>query len=146
MSMLDREEFERWFRTAKRNIESARGDMGRGDHNWACFKSHQAAELALKALLHGLGLPAYGHSLTRLLSEIANRKINVPIDLFDYARELDRYYIPTRYPNAWPEGSPFEYYTGVDAEKAIYASERILQWVEDTWKLLEKEQGKEIEL
>lgn len=137
--MLDRGEFERWFRTARRNLESARGDMERGDYNWACFKSHQAAELALKALLHGLGLPAYGHSLTRLLNEVADRKMSVPGDLWNDARELDRYYVPTRYPNAWPEGSPFEYYTGADAEKAIYSSERILLWVEDSWRSLERE-------
>lgn len=141
--MLDKTEYERWFKTARRNIESARGDVERGDYSWACFKSHQAAELALKAILHGLGLPAYGHSLTRLLSELAGHNVNVPDELWNYTRELDRYYIPTRYPNAWPEGSPFDYYTSIDAMRAIYVSERILQWVEYTWRLLEEELEKE---
>lgn len=141
--MLDKEEFERWFRTAIRNLESAQGDMERSDYNWACFKSHQAAELALKALLHGLGLPAYGHSILKLLKSLVNEGLNASEELWDFARELDRCYIPTRYPNAWSEGSPFEYYTAKDANKAINASKHILKWVENTWRLLEEELKKE---
>ncbi len=141
--MLDREEFARWFETARRSLESARGDAERGDYNWACFKSHQAAELSVKALLHGLGLHAYGHSVSRLLREAAGRGLNVPEEVLSYARELDRLYIPTRYPNAWAEGAPFEYYALSDAAKAISASERILDWVEATWRSLEGELRKE---
>ncbi|MEM3892874.1 MAG: HEPN domain-containing protein [Thermofilum sp.] len=137
--LLDREEFERWFRTAKKSLESAEGDAERGDYNWACFKSHQAAELSVKALLHGLGLHAYGHSVARLLREASSRGLSVPGELVDCARELDKLYIPTRYPNAWAEGAPFEYYTAGDAAKAISASKRILEWVEDTWRSLEGE-------
>lgn len=143
--MLDREEFERWFRTAMRNLESARGDMERSDHNWACFKSHQAAELALKALLHGLGLPTYGHSVVKMLKNLADKGLNASEELWNFARELDKYYIPTRYPNAWVEGSPFEYYTVEDANKAINASKHILKWVEDAWRSLEEELKKEKE-
>jgi HEPN domain-containing protein len=32
-------------------------------------------------------------------------------DLMDAAKELDKAYIPTRYPNAHPQGAPYEYYT-----------------------------------
>ncbi|MGH2736718.1 MAG: HEPN domain-containing protein [Actinomycetota bacterium] len=34
-------------------------------HNWACFAAEQAAQLALKGLLHGLGLGPWGHDLVR---------------------------------------------------------------------------------
>lgn len=76
--MLDKEEFERWFKAARRTLDSARGDAEGGDYNWACFKSHQAAEISVKALIHGLGLPAYGHSITKLLNELAGKGLNVP--------------------------------------------------------------------
>ena len=64
MSYLDEGEFERWKRSALRTLESARRDLDGGDYNWACFKSHQAAEKALKALLWGVGRPRSGHALT----------------------------------------------------------------------------------
>jgi HEPN domain-containing protein len=32
------------------------------------------------------------------------------------AKTLDKYYIPTRYPNAWSEGAPEDYYTREDGE------------------------------
>ena len=51
------------------------------------------------------------------------------------ARFLDRLYIPTRYPDAWSEGSP-HYYTRGDAEKALACAEMILDWVRATWSRL----------
>jgi hypothetical protein len=54
VSYLDEGEFERWMRSALRTLESARRDLDGGDYNWACFKSHQAAGKALKALLWGV--------------------------------------------------------------------------------------------
>ena len=40
-------------------------------------------------------------------------------DLIDAARELDRHYIPARYPNAHPQGAPYEFYARADAERAV---------------------------
>lgn len=90
-----------------------------------------------------LALHAYGCSLTRLLEELVNNSIDIPGILWTHARELDRFYVPARYPNAWAEGSPFEYYALEDARKAIYAAEQILNWVESTWRLLEEGLRKE---
>jgi HEPN domain-containing protein len=70
VSYLDEGEFERWMRSALRTLESARRDLNGGDYNWACFKSHQAAEKALKALLWGVGRPRSGHALTRLVRHV----------------------------------------------------------------------------
>ena len=39
------------MRSATRTLESAKHDADHGDYNWACFKAHQAAGKALKALL-----------------------------------------------------------------------------------------------
>ncbi|HEX9122434.1 MAG TPA: HEPN domain-containing protein [Actinomycetota bacterium] len=52
---MDTEEFERWRGEADRALEGGRLQAAAGLHNWACFAAEQAAQLAMKALLHGLG-------------------------------------------------------------------------------------------
>lgn len=139
--MLDEREFSRWMSSARQALRSARGDLERGDYNWACFKAQQAAELSVKALLHGLGLPAYGHSVSRLLAGLRSRGVEVPARLVELAKALDKCYVPTRYPNAWAEGSPHEYYTRGDAERAIGCAERLVEWVEGLWRSLRRGGG-----
>jgi HEPN domain-containing protein len=137
--MLDEDEYSRWMKTSIKTLESAKGDINRGDYNWACFKAHQAAEFAVKALLYGLGLSAYGHSVSGLLMKMPN-ELEVQ-KVLQEAKTLDKYYIPTRYPNAWSEGAPEDYYTRGDGEKAIDYAEKIINWVEGSWKLLKKEES-----
>ena len=139
--VLDENEYLRWLNSAKKTLESAYGDLGRGDYNWACFKAQQAAELAVKALLHGVGLPAYGHSITKLITNIKSKGITVSDDIIQYAKTLDKYYVPTRYPNAWAEGMPHEYYTELDAINAVKYAENIISWVEGVWRYLKKGRG-----
>lgn len=138
--MLDEAEYARWIKSSKGAVSSARGDLERGHYNWACFKAQQAAELALKALLHGLGLPAYGHSVSRLLTE-APTDLKAGEKIIQKGKTLDKYYVPTRYPNAWTEGTPEEYYTKQDAQKAIKCAETIINWVEGSWKSLKGERS-----
>jgi len=45
-----------------------------GDHNWACFKAHQAAGFAVKGLLYGAGRPARGRSVSKLLEAAEPRR------------------------------------------------------------------------
>lgn len=140
--MLDEAEYSRWKGSSKSTLGSARGDSERGDYNWACFKAQQAAEFAVKALLHGIGMPAYGHSVSRLLAE-ASRGSEVSEDVVQGAKTLDKYYVPTRYPNAWVEGVPEEYYTERDAEEAFTSAEAVIGFVEKSWSLLKRELGRE---
>ena len=136
--MLDEKEYLRWLSSAKNALSSAIGDADRRDFNWACFKSQQAAEFAVKALLRGLGLPSYGHSLSRLLTEAEENLGSIKPEIIEAAKTLDKHYIPTRYPNAWVEGSPEEYYTKMDAEATIRYAKQIISWVEKKWKSLKK--------
>src|SRR5206468_3938142 len=50
---LDEDEFHRWRGEADRALSGARAQGDLGLHNWACFGAEQAAQLALKGLLHG---------------------------------------------------------------------------------------------
>ena len=135
--LFDDEEYRRWIEMSKRTLHSAEGDLEREDHNWACFKAHQAAGCAVKALLHGLGLAPKGHSIS-LLTRSIPRELN-PDEILDLAKTLDKHYIPTRYPNAWSEGIPADYYTLKDSREAVSYASKIINWVEEKWKLLRKE-------
>ncbi|AWR88016.1 HEPN domain-containing protein [Meiothermus taiwanensis] len=128
---MDLQELERWLAQARHTLTSAERDAQGGDFDWACFKAQQAGEYAIKGLLRGLGRPAYGHSIMRLLEELRAGHVDVPEELVEAAQELDIHYIPARYPDAYPEGSPFEFYNPRRAEEALRAARRILAWVRE---------------
>jgi len=50
-------------------------------------------------------------------------------DLQSKAKLLDRHYIPPRYPDAYPSGSPFEFYDRETARQALDAAGSLLQWI-----------------
>ncbi|MEM3891677.1 MAG: HEPN domain-containing protein [Nitrososphaerales archaeon] len=127
---FDREEYERWIKQAKDTLESAEEDMGNRRFNWSCFKAQQAAEYAVKGLLYGLGSIPAGHSILGLLGRLKRRGVDVG-DCLKHARLLDRHYIPTRYPNAHPEGAPYEYYDEEAAKEALRSAREILKLVEE---------------
>ena len=76
-------------------------------------------EKALKAIhyLSGERLVT-GHSLVELL-ETAAEPTGTLARLLDSARQLDQYYIPSRYPNGLPGGIPAEIFTDSQAEDAV---------------------------
>lgn len=127
--MLDRREVERWYRQAEHTMASADHDREAGDYAWACFKAHQAAEFAVKALLRALGKVATGHGLLALLDRLHAEGVTSPDTSRDAARRLDLHYIPSRYPDAFPVGAPFEYYGAGEAEKALADARSIIEWV-----------------
>ena len=42
---------------------------------------------------------------------------------------LDRFYIPTRYPNSFDAGAPEDYFLEADARQAIAHAEQIIEFV-----------------
>ena len=52
------------------------------------------------------------------------------MNLMPFIRELDRHYIPSRYPNSFESGYPAMYYDAEVAGRAIKAAEVIISWVE----------------
>ncbi len=137
--VLDTEEFDRWFKSAKLTLDSAKHDLSGGFYNWACFKAQQSTELAVKAYFYGVGQPKSGHTVSYLLT-----LLGAPQELVDKAKYLDKLYIPTRYPDAWQSETPQYYYTRREAEEAIIYAEDIINYVEGLWRILlqkEKERG-----
>jgi HEPN domain-containing protein len=130
MTSFDATEYGRWLAQAEHTVASARRDAEAGDFAWSCFKAQQAGEYALKALLRGLDRPAHGHALGRLLTSLAELALEVPSEIQEASQTLDRHYVPTRYADAFPEGSPHEYYNRPAAEGAISAADQIIAWVQ----------------
>jgi HEPN domain-containing protein len=119
-----------WFAQAQRDLESARWQLQGGFHEWVCFTCQQAAEKAVKALYQHLHAVAWGHAVSRLLNELPD-EIKPGEELVEMAIRLDRYYIPTRYPNGFERGAPQDYFTAKDAREAIVYAESILQFCQD---------------
>lgn len=114
-----------WIDQAEGDLEHAKNDLKSGYYDWACFSAQQSAEKAVKAVLQKLGAEAWGHSVYDL---ILNLKEDVDEMLLNYALELDKAYIPTRYPNAHPSSSPRRRYTKMEAERLIKYAEEILKF------------------
>ena len=121
---------EDWLKQAKRDLQHARNSLKDGDYEWSCFAAQQSTEKAVKALYQKIGAEAWGHSVTALLSNLPSH-VCAKKHLIDKAKELDKHYIPPRYPNSHPSGAPFEYYTKREAEEAIKHAEAITSFCED---------------
>lgn len=80
--------------------------------------AQQAAEKALKAFLYAEGEEhVFGHSVAELLKKAKTHEGD--FEKVRKARILDKYYIPTRYPNGLPGGVPYEVFDEDDGKKAV---------------------------
>ena len=122
--------YEDWLKQAKRDHQHARNSLENQDYEWCCFAAQQSAGKAVKSLFQKLGADAWGHSVTILLSNLPEFVRPVP-DLIDNAKELDKHYIASRYPNSYPEGAPFQYYTKSEAERSVQYADKIIRFCED---------------
>lgn len=118
-----------WFEEAVEELRAARDLRATAHYAWACFTCQQAAEKALKALLERLtrALPL-GHNLNDLISDIEAHQ-TVPATVRDAGRRLNRLYIPTRYPDAFPSGVPAYQYAESDADQALADAEEVIDFV-----------------
>ena len=130
---LDVEEFRRWRAEADRALFGAELHKDAGLHNWSCFLSEQAAQLALKGLLHGLGKAPWGHDLVGLARIARDAQLEVGDAVSGALHRLGRHYIPARYPDAHPAGPAGEHYLASDAEDALADAKAVLAFVDRTW-------------
>ena len=93
------------------------------------FSRSASREKAIKAVWHLLDADPWGHSIRKLIEDLEN----VDLSLYDRLKSLlragtvlDRFYIPTRYPNGLPELTPAEAYLEEDAEECIQQAGKIL--------------------
>ena len=127
-------EASRWINSALNDLDSAEWDLQGRFYNYACFKSQQSAEKALKAFLYSRGLRRLlGHSTHDLLQECIQVDSSFEA-LRDDCTELDLHYLPSRYPNSLPCGVPHLFYTKNKAEEVIACARRVLEKVKGSMK------------
>jgi len=114
-----------WFRQAKKDLQHAKRSVDAGDFEWACFAAQQAAEKAVKSLYQSIHVDAIGHSVSRMLQDLPE-SLRPSEEIIERAKELDKHYIPSRYPNFHPEGAPMDYYTEPEARRAVDGAEMII--------------------
>ncbi len=122
-------EAQRWLNQAKNDLEAAKWNSEGKFYAQACFLSQQAAEKALKAYLYSIGKrKIITHSTFTLAKECAqeNTAFN---SILSICAELDKHYIPSRYPNGLPDSTPSEVYLKQDALDSINNSQKILDFI-----------------
>ena len=122
------EAVERWIVFAREDLRMAELAIAEGIFNQVCFHAQQCVEKAIKGWLEQQGrIPPRTHRMADLL-------VLLPPDLMgklaDAIRLLDRFYIPTRYPDVLPgmlsDGMPRQH----DAKEALNVARDALQRVE----------------
>jgi len=112
----------------------AAGDSLRlGHYEWSSFQAQQAAEKAAKALLRFYNHEARGHSVLHLLTK-AREWEEVHQEVLAAARELDKHYVQSRYPNDFPEGFPAEFYDEDTARRSLEHADKVISFVKSVIK------------
>ncbi|NVM22972.1 MAG: HEPN domain-containing protein [Desulfobacterales bacterium] len=121
-------EARRWFLQAEDDLRFVNWIRKEGVFfDKGCFMSQQAGEKALKACLYATGKRRIlGHSLFEMVEELSRTDEHFQT-ILNPAKRLDRFYIPTRYPNGLPGGSPFQVYTVQDLTEAYEDVKTVFQ-------------------
>lgn len=130
-----RYEAERWSQTARDDLEAARALHEASKFSHACLLSQQSAEKAMKALWFAIDSDPWGHSIQKLVMEFPQQNLFQNVEgWLMYGAYLDRFYIPTRYPNGLPDLTPSQVYSSQDSTQAI---EKANFFLEEARKLIE---------
>lgn len=121
--------WERWLNQAQQDLNDAKFNLSGQRYNVACFLAQQAAEKALKSYLLRKGAEdVWGHSIKELCGDAMEFDEQFT-QISKIAAALDKYYIPTRYPDALPGGIPSEAFDEDDAHRAISLAQKIIDFI-----------------
>lgn len=124
---LNKQEALRWLEQAEHNLKVAKHNWQAGFYSDACFMAEQTAQVTLKAfIIANKRRHVWEHSvqeLARLCSQYDEDFAGV----VEAGKVLDRYYIPTWYPDALASPAvPYKTYTEKDAAAAVGFAEKIM--------------------
>lgn len=131
----NRYEAERWLLTAEEDLHAAETLLNAGLFAQACFYAQQAGEKAVKALWYLIDADPWGHSIQRLVMDFPQKQRLPDAALWsEQAALLDKFYIPTRYPNGLPDLTPGQVYTRPEAVRGLETARALVtacrQWLE----------------
>lgn len=122
------EDADAWLDFALYDLKTAKWEYEGKIYTSCCYACQQVAEKALKALILSQGKVILKvHSLDRLINEVKRIGIDM-LEIENEAKELDKYYISSRYPGQY--GGPEGMYSKQDAQSAIRSAEKILSFVQ----------------
>jgi HEPN domain-containing protein len=123
----------RWFKQSERDLDDAKFLASGNRFNSCCFLAQQAAEKAIKAFLYLQGTEfVWGHSVVELCDDASHFDSRFSL-LKKPAASLDKYYIPTRYPDGLPGGLPADAFQKEDSEMAIDKAIKIIECVKTSF-------------
>jgi HEPN domain-containing protein len=126
---------ERWLQTAEEDLQAAQTLLDAGLYAQACFYAQQSAEKAVKSLWYCVDADPWGHSVQRLVAEFPRSADMPDLDVWiEQGALLDKFYIPTRYPNGLPDLTPGQVYRLSDAKRGLEVARALVkacrQWIE----------------
>jgi HEPN domain-containing protein len=132
----NRHQAERWLLTAEEDLRAAELLSQAGLFAPACFHAQQGGEKALKALWYLVDAEPWGHAAQRLVADFPRREELPDLEAWiEQAALLDKFYIPTRYPNGLPDLTPGQVYREADANRGIEAARLLVaacrKWLEE---------------
>lgn len=142
--MLDHDEYARWLEASDDEGRVAQALLAPEAFNVVVLHCEQAAQLALKGLLRGVGAAqqAWGHALPELAERaVATTGLELPGELGARLSALARDYMPSRYPDALTAGTPRSSYGAADADRALFTLADLRQAVVATWDRLTAEEA-----
>jgi HEPN domain-containing protein len=130
--MRDRKnEGSRWFIQVEHVLRAAQYSREGGFDAVACFQAQQAGEKAREALRFARReRVVLGHSIAELGHLCATYEPKFS-KLTMKVGKLDRFYIPTRYPNGLPAGVPAQVYDEVDSKDAVAMASELVEFVRE---------------
>jgi HEPN domain-containing protein len=132
----NRYQAERWLTTAEEDLRAAELLFETELYAAACFHTQQSGEKAIKSLWYLVDADPWGHSIQRLVIEFPQRAKIPNLEMWiEQAALLDKFYIPTRYPNGLPDLTPGQVYRQEDARQGIKAARTLIaackKWLEE---------------
>ncbi|GEM_PF-2559397 len=110
-----------WFSRSKTDLLDAQMILNNTDHyDQVCFLAHQSIEKALKGALISRGIqPDKSHFTAQLAGRLSKLGINLK-RYHKYLNEMDRFYVPSRYPRAGYTFSKEQAASSLEISQAIY--------------------------
>lgn len=125
-----------WLFYAQEDLRGAEGMLRDEIFNLVCFLSQQCVEKVLKALLVYEGeIAPKSHDLVDLLKRLKENRGEL-LEFKEETRWLNRFYVPTRYPDTLPGSLPEGLPNKEDAQKSVEIAHKIFEKGKE---ILEKE-------
>ena len=131
----------RWLTTAHDDLDAAQILFDHAKFALSCFHSQQAGEKAVKALCYYADIEPWGHSIRKIIEDLNQQNHSFFVLLSPFIKNaisLDRFYIPTRYPDGLPDISPKDAYVADDSSQGIALATSILDCVDAIIKNIHK--------